>query len=341
MKIKYVWLLVAVFVLLAGPLTALAQDGEDKEMQEFVSEDGLLTLQYPVDWSADQDETLPFPMVMIGNSEELLERSVEDEDLMEGDAGIRVVILPVDVLAMFGAELPEDYELSDVALAVQASFSSDEEDGMEWGEPETISLTVNAAKEVVVEIISMTATDDTGEGVYYVYEADGLILIVTAAAYPGEFTEELAVLAQDVMATVDYKSTAEELLNAIMNPPEEEEEESEVAPTAAPVGLPTFTPVATATGNYPTYSEVLATLPADAELVTTDTTIDSVVTDANGTVMAYGGAAIETCGADIYRCYGAKFTLVADAVMNGVFYPAGTLFTIDVDHNFVPVSSWD
>jgi hypothetical protein len=338
-KIKYVGLLVAVFVLLAGPFSALAQDGEGKGMQEFVSEDGLLTLQYPVDWFAAQDDTLPFPMVVIGNSEELMERNVEDEDLMEGDAGIRVVILPVDVLAMFGAELPEDYELSDVALAVQASFSSDEEDGTEWGEPETIPLTVDAAQEVVIEIISMTAVDETAEGVYYVYEADGLILIVTAAAYPGEFTEELAALAQDVMATVDYKSTAEELLNALMNPPEEEE--PEVEPTAAPVGLPTFTPVATATGNYPTYSEVLATLPADAELVTTDTTIDSVVTDANGTVMAYGSAEIETCDVGIYRCYGAKFTLTADAVMNGVFYPAGTLFTIDVDHNLVPVSSWD
>lgn len=90
----------------------------------------------------------------------------------------------------------------------------------------------------------------------------------------------------------------------------------------------------------PTYSDVVASYPADADLCNTDATL--VGETADGWRFGGGGTLSIRNGAYTYHCYGAKITLdIATTWDDGVAYPAGTLLTVDADLNWIAVSSWD
>ena len=92
--------------LVAAPLHVFAQDEPD--MEEFVSEDGLLTMLYPADWFIAEGTDLPFGGAVVMNTEEALERYTEGEDPEEGDRLIMVALFPLEFFALFGAELPDE-----------------------------------------------------------------------------------------------------------------------------------------------------------------------------------------------------------------------------------------
>lgn len=219
-RIRYVALLLALLLAIT-PLAALAQD--DPKLEEFVSEDGLLTLSYPEGWSSFVDEETPFPMVMFLNNEEAVERITADEDPISGDQAFLVFVLPTDFLAFFGVTLTEDITPADLVTAVATMFfepepnedgTVNEEDMAEIGEAEEVEL----SEELVAGVVAVA--ERTGEGTFMTFmPGEKLLAIVYAVAYPGEFTDEQAELGQVLAASVVYEGSADALLAAIMAPP--------------------------------------------------------------------------------------------------------------------------
>lgn len=70
--------------------------------------------------------------------------------------------------------------------------------------------------------------DATGQGAYLVRDMDeGLLGVIIALAAPDEFTEEYADLAAQVLGSLTYTGTADDIMNAFMAPPEADVEEGE------------------------------------------------------------------------------------------------------------------
>lgn len=102
-------------------------------------------------------------------------------------------------------------------------------------------------------------------------------------------------------------------------------------PTETP--LPTFTP----TPAIPTYSQILNTYPADADLCGTDA--DVTGGDDNGLTLS--GAITMRNSQFVYQCYGAKLTTKVEITLEGKTYKPGTKLTVDKDLKWIEVSSWD
>ena len=125
--------------------------------------------------------------------------------------------------------------------------------------------------------------------------------------------------------------------------------------TSTPVPL-TATPTLTPTPAIPTYSDVLSTYPSDAELSCTDALLSEVTSDGSwvftGGIICPGRSRLTvaeggTLTTDLdgpwgaFIGYGAKITVVQEVTIDGVTYAAGTLLTVDVNLEWIVVSSWD
>jgi hypothetical protein len=120
--------LLLVFVLVLTPLTVFAQDDDEIELEEFVTDDELLTVGYPEDWTIEANDIAEagVPGVMMANSEDALGSMMAEEtetNLAVGEAGIAVLLLPVSLLGFMGIEVPADGEL-DLTAALEAFFTS-------------------------------------------------------------------------------------------------------------------------------------------------------------------------------------------------------------------------
>lgn len=207
-----------VLALAATPVALLAQ--EDDEFETYTSEDDLFSLSYPAGWFVQVEEESPFPSVLIANSEELLERIEVDEDVISGDAGFLVIVLPVEFLSFFGMTLPEDASPAEIAGVVAELFFGPEPGAdetvsegeiVELGEPEEIEL----SEDLIAGAVS--ATSELEDGLFLVFApAEGLLALVYSVAYAGEFTEEQAEVGQAVAASLVYEGTADDLLAAMM-----------------------------------------------------------------------------------------------------------------------------
>ena len=83
---------------------------DEIKLEDFTTEDELLTIGYPEDWFIEENDLSDgVPGVMLANSEDALTSMMTDEtdtNLAEGETGIAVLILPVDMLVFMGIELP-------------------------------------------------------------------------------------------------------------------------------------------------------------------------------------------------------------------------------------------
>lgn len=218
MKRNRVLSLLIVVLLAAMPLTALAQDG-DGEWQEFVSEDELLTAEYPDSWGSYVDEDMPFPTVTFINSEEGVERFDTDEDMMSGDAAVIVMLLPGDLLAFMGVELTDETTIEEVAgmfaefIAVE-SMSEEDMGTLEIGEAELLEF---GEDEDMMEAGYVTLSDDETDGTVVVFELDeGLYVLGMITAYTGEYTDELEETGLGILSTVSYDGTAMDIMMQLM-----------------------------------------------------------------------------------------------------------------------------
>lgn len=108
---------------------------------------------------------------------------------------------------------------------------------------------------------------------------------------------------------------------------------SSIPTTSTTISSPTAT--STAKPGLPTYSEVVATYPASADLC------DSV---ANLTASGYevtGGSIQMRNSKFVMPCYGAKITVTQSTSVNGKKYKVGTKLTVNRKMNLTPVASWD
>lgn len=213
---RYSRLLTLVFVLLlaATPLAALAQDGP--EFEEFESEDGLFTMEYPAEWTPYADDENPLPNIGFFNTEHGLEAYDNDEDPASGDAGILIFVLPTEFFALMGMPITEDMSATDVTeMVAMAFFAQDEEDAgedIELGEIEEWELEDGSM------VGYLDVEGDTEEGGFFVFEAgEDLLGIGIVSTFPGEYDDDLYLLAETVVESVEFTGSADDVMNALLS----------------------------------------------------------------------------------------------------------------------------
>jgi cytochrome c5 len=246
---KRLLIALALLALIVTPLAVMAQDTEP-EMETFTSEDETLTVSYPAEWQAKEGVDLPFPNVIFASSEETMTRLDADEDPISGDQVFFVMIIPTDLLTMVGQELPAEPTILDLTNAFAAFWSGAGEEEMEEAaateEPtdEDMEATpeaeiqVGEAEEIQVGddlVVGLaTVTNDVSDGAVLVRDlGDGLLGIVYSATFPGEYEDAQTELAQQILASMAYTGTAEDILSAMMGTSEPMEGTEEAGNTGA------------------------------------------------------------------------------------------------------------
>jgi hypothetical protein len=101
---------------------------------------------------------------------------------------------------------------------------------------------------------------------------------------------------------------------------------------SASVNPPSSTPT---NAGLPTYSEVVATYPANAD------TCDTVARATGKGFKITGGSIRFTNGGWDLHCYGIRITVTQPTTIDGKAYKVGTMLTVDAKQKMTPVSSWD
>jgi cytochrome c5 len=206
--------------LVVGPVSAFAQ--QEPQLKVFTSPDGKLTLSYPADWVAgDAGGDVPLPNAVLASSEDALNRSNNGADLVSGDIVIDVLVFPTEYLPLTDVQLPGQPQVTDYAKAFADLFvgpgtpsvgeGTPTPEGPQVGEPQEITLTENIPAGYV------EVSDSTAQGAFIVHElSDSLLAITFVATFPGEFNQDVAKIAQDVAASVDYGGTVEDVVAPLM-----------------------------------------------------------------------------------------------------------------------------
>lgn len=228
--------LVVILALLAAPLSVLAQDG-GKKTADFTSKDEKLTASYPEDWFAA--ENVDFPGFTIANSEELLASIMDSSTpstVQSGEAAFQVILLPEAAMGMMGMEITEEMTLADVVklFAEGITASDDPESKTTVGEAEVIEIGEGDQK---MEVGKATLTNETdkSEGYLAIFmPAEGVYAIAAAQTYTGEMTDELDAIFMDILSTIEYTGTGDDLLNSLMGAGNETGAAEEATPEATP-----------------------------------------------------------------------------------------------------------
>ncbi|MBN2304351.1 MAG: hypothetical protein JXQ72_07745 [Anaerolineae bacterium] len=231
--------LLLVVILVASPLAVFAQGGDD-EMEAFVSEDEKVTFMYPAGWFTSEDPSTPFPAVIVANSETARDKLMSDEDSYpeSGEVGLFVMLLPSAFLTLAGVEVTEDMDAGDIAeaLAVALLAPDEGEEAPEFGEPDVLELDDDMGS-----VGYLTLADSEADGVFSAYEIENDVLaiayIATAAGdlsgdEGSDLAEELTAILLDVVVTISYDGTGDELLMQLMGggPAEDESGDTSSAP---------------------------------------------------------------------------------------------------------------
>jgi hypothetical protein len=217
-RVRLISLLV-VFVLMITPLAVMAQDNQIK-LQDFVSQDETLTVGYPEGWVIQENDVsvTGTPGVMIANSEEALAAMTSTEsdgNLSEGQSGIAMLLLPVDLLGFMGIEVPTAGEPLDILAVADGFFGSMMGGGAETGADITKAEELPLSDEINAGYIKIK--DSTIEGAMIVFELKpGVLAVVFGGAYPGEFTDEFNNTLTAVAQSIGYTGTSDDLMTILM-----------------------------------------------------------------------------------------------------------------------------
>jgi hypothetical protein len=212
--------LLVVFVFVITPLAVMAQDNEVK-LEDFVSQDESLTIGYPEGWAIQENDisVTGTPGVMMGNSEDTLATMMgtdEDSNLSEGQTGIVVLLLPVDLLGFMGIQVPAADEPLDILSVADAFFA------MTSGSGQDTTADISKAQELALsdEITAgyIEVKDPTIDGAMIVFELKpGVLGVVFGGVYPGEFTTEFNDTVIAVAKSLDYTGTGDDLMTLLMS----------------------------------------------------------------------------------------------------------------------------
>lgn len=241
-------------VLVVSPVAVFAQTEEPAEWQQYTSEDGTLTASYPPGWIAENGgEEIPFPSVVVVNSEDTLAAWNDPASMGAGPGQIAILtlVIPKEFFAAIGFPLPEGASIAELTGELAGFFATpDEGDMAEPGMAGTEAAPQPMATEEMMAEPSATEeagmegmpgvtlgeaqemdlgggvmggyvdlTDATGQGAIVVRDLGGELLSATiATAAPGEFSEEYAAIARQIAASVAFTGTAEDLMGAMMSP---------------------------------------------------------------------------------------------------------------------------
>jgi hypothetical protein len=221
MKALRLFSLLAIVVLMATPLSVLAQ-GDTGGMKEFATEDGVLTVSYPEDWFVQvNDPTSGLYGVTMANSEELLAKTfAEDEsDFVAGDQAIVVFLLPTDFLSMLGMTYDPEASVVDMTQSLVDALFTTEEVAAGTATPEAPAVSDVEEVQLTDELTAgyVTVSDPTLEGAVIAFEpVDNVIAITYVLAYPGEFDDAVAQRGKDVAATIAFTGTSDDLMQIFM-----------------------------------------------------------------------------------------------------------------------------
>jgi hypothetical protein len=221
MKALRLFSLLAIVVLMATPLSVLAQ-GDTKGMKEFATEDGVLTVSYPEDWFVQvNDPTSGLYGITMANSEELLAKTfAEDEsDFVAGDKAIVVFLLPTDFLSMLGMTYDPEASVVEMTQSLVDALFTTEEVAAGTATPEAPAVSDVEEVQLTDELTAgyVTVSDPTLEGAVIAFEpVDNVIAITYVLAYPGEFDDAVAQRGKDVAATIAFKGTSDDLMQIFM-----------------------------------------------------------------------------------------------------------------------------
>jgi hypothetical protein len=221
MKALRLFSLLAIVVLMATPLSVLAQ-GDTKGMKEFATEDGVLTVSYPEDWFVQvNDPTSGLYGITMANSEELLAKTfAEDEsDFVAGDKAIVVFLLPTDFLSMLGMTYDPEASVVEMTQSLVDALFTTEEVAAGTATPEAPAVSDVEEVQLTDELTAgyVTVSDPTLEGAVIAFEpVDNVIAITYVLAYPGEFDDAVAQRGKDVAATIAFTGTSDDLMQIFM-----------------------------------------------------------------------------------------------------------------------------
>ena len=256
--------LVVLVAVLVVPFVALAQDGEG-EPQTYTSPDGFLTLSYPAEWVARENEFLYG--AVLANSQDVFDtmEAATEEEMMAVPSGgviVDVTLASVDTFQSFGMEVEAGMPAEEVLDIFLQFISAPPEDMMGGAEGEDMGEGEMAATEEAMES-EMAATEEAGmdmgmeapvvgeiqtvefedgrvaawapveypnasSDAYLIFEVgDGIYSVVNVYAAPGELTEDTIATAVQVAQSIQFTGTADDL--AMMEMPEVEESEVDPA----------------------------------------------------------------------------------------------------------------
>jgi len=248
-RIRFLSALV-VLSLLALPLVALAQDGDSEEMQQYTSEDGLLTVSYPADWLARPSDFLYG--VTLANSQDVFDTMDSDQGegpVPSGMAIIEVTLASLDTLHMFGMDIEADMtpeetlqgfvdfitapqdgppgeEMGepDMEATEEAEMEATEEAAMEATEEAEMTEEPMMAPPVAGEIMPLEFEDgrqaawvsveygEESSDAYIMFQLDdGIYAVVNVYAASGELTDELIDTAVQIAQSVQFTGTVDDL----------------------------------------------------------------------------------------------------------------------------------
>lgn len=182
------------------------------EMTVYTSEAGLFSLSYPSGWVTEASEN---PGVTAANSPEAVERMLTEQPFQPSDEGITVLLFNRE--SFFGMSIPAEIEGSEALIeylseffvaAANAETEVGAEPAMTVGEVETVEL----SNGVEVGILPFTLTG-LADGVLVASEnPEGVVIFAYGAAAPGEFGERVQATTLDVVASLQFIGSPEDLL---------------------------------------------------------------------------------------------------------------------------------
>jgi hypothetical protein len=130
--------------------------------------------------------------------------------------------LPSDMLSMTGMELDADATIADLTSAVATAFLTPEDpengDVPEFEDAEEVELD----DEETIGYVAFSQGYLSGAFMLRQFSDD--LLVITLIGTPlDEFSEDVAMIGQETIASVDYTGTGSDILAAMMAPPEIEQ----------------------------------------------------------------------------------------------------------------------
>ena len=198
----------------AAPETQPEEAAPAPQTETYTDENGFFTAEYPAGWMVEPYgfEDAPFPHVIFGSHQEIIDLSEVYEPLPENQIGVAVMLIPRDMFAEAGvtAETPLD-EVARLVLGGMADAPEDVEELLAEATFEAVTLSngVPAAR--------ITASVPTEAYVIHFADVgDGLYLFTPQILAVDYHNANLEAEVEAIINSVNVTASSEEVTGFIM-----------------------------------------------------------------------------------------------------------------------------